>query len=81
MTTITRAKTTKYKNLRGIMDELRTNTAKTVILAKQRDNDGGLLIIQFQNGTLAQSTFASFTVMQQWVKNRRALKDVETHVV
>lgn len=71
-------KTTEYKNLRGIVEELGKNTAATLTLDPAPDF-AGKLTITFTNGTIAEANFASYTVMESWVNNRRNLKHLTSN--
>lgn len=67
------------KNLRGLISYMHNNSPR-LVLASQNKDDGGSICVFFQNDDVCYTTFASFKVMLEWIKNRRGMQGAELEI-
>jgi len=70
------------KNLRGIRDYARVSPVRTVICRMRNahpKDPGGLLFVRYDNGAECETTFASYHIMVDFVRNRRSWRGADFH--
>lgn len=66
------------RNLRGLRDYARTSPVACVITRRDSSNPhNGALTVVYKNGALGRAHFASYSIMVDFVRNRRTWRSAE----
>lgn len=66
----------KSRNLRGLMEHFRVVGAPCEIRCQRKPHGEGMLSLAWSNHDYTCVPFASYTVMLDWIGNRRILRSI-----